>query len=957
MNNMPNYKCGICDNDSSQISHHKTHLKTKGHKQLKTIKKLELEKLSEEELQETYKKIDIDVIIKDMETMKQSKRVINKKTEGEIMDHISSREALKDKIHQIHNYLRNNGAGYGMSALKVFNVLYGLNRIEKYELFEDTGLHPICRFSNLLAMANSKEALANDELAGFITGIGEEHLLALLAGNEKVKSILYYDIPRKIKSEALAFVIKEIDDISKIEDKFDVQLSGKVYEYFIGRDDTAISELGAYFTDRHITNFVYNVLLKPEPKEDGTVHSMADMFGGSGGFTVGYANYLAEHYGEELNRKSLVDNIYHYDMNDDVIKSAALELFCITREFPDMEKNILTQNSFTEEIVDNDKSQPRKFHYIVTNPPYGGDKSSKTDKMIKRDKVINFIKEELVKEDTYTEEQLKHFEKQMKGLQQDNKNDKAELDKHKVTIEKSSNRIKALADEYGISGNDKECVSLVLMMDCLEEGGTAIGVLKEGVFFNKSYKALREALLLNYNVRKVISVPADQFENTSTKTSIIVFDNTEEKTSVVEFGELKVDKYEEDIIELVEGKFKLMECKDEIKENGVYEEHISSASIEEILETKTISLNGKDYNKKIIVPGEGYELVKLGDICDFKPKSKKINIDTFRLVKIKDIDNNKIINFDEINKKDVKTSNICEYGDIIISNVRPKSSKVCFINKNINDLDKYCFTMPKIRINKDNKYNSFILYCSLFPYVDNFEKDLCTGSTYPTFKIDQLKEYSISLPKSPQKIKEWTDKISAPYEEKNMKELRVEELEKEVQERIKHITENEECEEVELGDLCSIKCGKNLPKNKCVAGEYNVFGGGESRYTHNEYNCVGWFILISRVGKNSISIINERFYLTDNGFVLDFKQYNKYLGYYIFNHNYLISNISNGTNQKVISKSKLEKIKLPIPKNKQLITDLEPMFQEIEQLQEEVKNADKLFNQYIQELGAEAIQN
>ena len=53
----------------------------------------------------------------------------------------------------------------------------------------------------------------------------------------------------------------------------------------------------------------------------------------------------------------------------------------------------------------------------------------------------------------------------------------------------------------------------------------------------------------------------------------------------------------------------------------------------------------------------------------------------------------------------------------------------------------------------------------------------------------------------------------------------------------------------------------------------------------------------------------------------------------------------------------LDKFNIKIPKNKQLITDLEPMFQEIEQLQEEVKNADKLFNQYIQELGAEAIQN
>ena len=275
-----------------------------------------------------------------------------------------------------------------------------------------------------------------------------------------------------------------------------------------------------------------------------------------------------------------------------------MKLFCITRKFPDMEKNILTQNSFTENIIDNDNNLPRKFHYIVTNPKYGGDKSSKTDKMIKRDKVINFIKEELKKEDTYTEEQLKNFEKQIKGLQQDNKKDKAELDKHKVTIEKSSKRIQNLAAKYGISGNDKECVSLVLMMDCLEEGGTAVGVLKEGVFFNKSYKTMREALLLNYNVRKVISVPADQFENTSTKTSIVVFDNTEEKTSVVEFSELKVEKYEEDVIQLEGDTFKLMECKEEIKENGVYEVQIASANIDEILGTETISLNGKDYIKR-----------------------------------------------------------------------------------------------------------------------------------------------------------------------------------------------------------------------------------------------------------------------------------------------------------------------------------------------------------------------
>ena len=48
-------------------------------------------------------------------------------------NNITNKEALKDKIHEIHNYLRNNAAGYGMVALKVFNLLYGLKKIEENE--------------------------------------------------------------------------------------------------------------------------------------------------------------------------------------------------------------------------------------------------------------------------------------------------------------------------------------------------------------------------------------------------------------------------------------------------------------------------------------------------------------------------------------------------------------------------------------------------------------------------------------------------------------------------------------------------------------------------------------------------------------------------------------------------------------------------------------------------------
>lgn len=103
-------------------------------------------------------------------------------------------------------------------------------------------------------------------------------------------------------------------------------LSGKIYEYFIGRDETAITELGAYFTDRHITNYIYeNLNLKIT--EDGKIGSMIDPFGGSGGFTTGYIDYMKNKFQDKIDWETEMDKVYHYDMNEDVIKSAGLEFF------------------------------------------------------------------------------------------------------------------------------------------------------------------------------------------------------------------------------------------------------------------------------------------------------------------------------------------------------------------------------------------------------------------------------------------------------------------------------------------------------------------------------------------------------------------------------------------------------------------------------------------------------
>jgi hypothetical protein len=51
----------------------------------------------------------------------------------------------------------------------------------------------------------------------------------------------------------------------------------------------------------------------------------------------------------------------------------------------------------------------------------------------------------------------------------------------------------------------------------------------------------------------------------------------------------------------------------------------------------------------------------------------------------------------------------------------------------------------------------------------------------------------------------------------------------------------------------------------------------------------------------------------------------------------------------------LKQIKIKIPKDKSLITALEPLFNEVEKLEELIKNDEKLFKEYLEELAKDAI--
>ena len=944
------YTCEICKTKPDQLSHHKTHLDTQKHKDKKELFELKLSKLSSKELQKLYNTTDISIIVDENETntyvpIEHNKKLINsnsndkvddihnkemsddEKQKVELSNNVSNKEALKDKIHEIHNYLRNNGAGYGMNALKVFNLLYGLKKMEEKKLLDKVNLkRPDCEFSYLLKIANENkdEQLTELILDSVSTSIYKSN----------IADLLFYEIPTNIKSSVFAHLIKEIEKITVIEKTCNVLLSGKIYEYFIGRDESAISELGAYFTDRHIVDYIYKKL-DPEINEDGSINSMIDMFGGSGGFTTGYINYLNDKY-DNINWKNNINKVYHFDMNEDVIKSAGLEFFCLTGVLPNMKDNLKYKNSFTDEF------NSKKFMNVITNPPYGGDKTTQSDTQIKRKKIKEYIKKELL---TIKDElKIKTRLRQIKKIEDQEKQEKKDSDKTKVSVEMCSQRIIKYAKDNKLTGNDKESSSLILIMDLVDVNGTAIGVLKEGVFFNKTYKDIRKCLVENFNVREIISVPQDQFENTSTKTSIVIFDNTKEKTTKVIFSDLVVKRYTEDKFEEIGNEIVLTENKDDIC--GINDKLISEASKDEILKNPICSLNGKDYNKKEIIVGEGYELVKLGDKCNCLTTTKHCT----NIAK----SSGKFKFYNSSQNSDLYVD-FCEVKDYSIILGQGGNFNIHF-DKDFTPSKHVCVIQS---IEKNIELLKYFYY--IIPELQKFF--ITNGSTISWLNKTNIKDFNIPIPKSKQKITEWVNKISKPYDKKNKNEELIMKLEEQIRDKIRDIGGNEDCDEVEFDSLLSYlpKINKYKATDGFITGLYKFYTSSQDKILYrDDYEFEDTCILIGRGGNPSIHLTSKFSVSHDDVYVIKLKDdKNKGLLQFVFNYlktnMNLISGSFKGSTIKHSSKEGLSKIKLKIPKNKKLIKDFDPLFQEIDKLQTEMKEAESQYKKLIKELSEEAI--
>jgi hypothetical protein len=754
---------------------------------------------------------------------------------------INSEEDLQGYFHSVHSFIRNRFGLYGKAALQFFNFFFVLKVIEplienktldfNQNLEPDDEDYIDCRFSVLCNMNN-------EELK-----IERTHEIKKRIFNSEHKETFFMNFPLDrfdVKKQNLTNFLNKLNVLTpEIMDQYHVY--GRVYEYFLGhitgrnsgsRSGSQMEDLGQFFTSRHLVRYC---IAKVKPTiENDIVPKMGDFYCGSGGFITEYIRYL--NYHNNIDWTDNIDNIYGFDTDAEILKSARVDIMTLTNSFykekkddDDDEHTYVFKNNFRnvntfEENCDNMDNQQIRVNFNFTNPPYGNSgKTTDEDKI----KLSGAGKE------------IKHVA--MYGS----------INNNKITFKPTKSK------PFMINGDNKETISILHGMGVLAKDGIYCGVLKEGCFFDKKFQDLRTNLCKFYEVQYVISVPQDDFLNTSTKTSILIFKNSGKATTEIKFCELDIIKSDNKIIGFNEINSQTKQTVNTftssnyefVKKDGDY----LRVEFDE-LEKNGFSFNFKNYIKEEIKVGTGFKVVRLGDILIYQPKSKR---------KAGDETEDGLFRFYTSSDK-IKKCSFLDFTNKLCLIIGTGGKGSLFI-----DTDFSC-SADNFVCQTDDENLTWYIYYYLKHNWDKFIYKMFNGSTLGHVNKENLNNYDIPIPESIETIKLYLDYLGPANQTLQTLQTLQTQKEASICGKIKLLTmmgtEGVDYDEYKLGDIITTKPGKFNTKNMSNTGEYPFYNASVNNPigTHNEY-CFdgGKYLLFIKSGGNANNKIS-----TTNGLAL-----------------------------------------------------------------------------------------
>lgn len=200
------------------------------------------------------------------------------------------------------------------------------------------------------------DRLKNETSFGGFKKFMDSVKLAIAGDNESLPLIKDEDVKK----------IYEIIDSTKPLHGTGFDLFGAVYEMFASPKEK--KDFGEYFTRRHYAHIFSKLLLRNEKYYDSTKEfTILDPACGTGGFLTESFKVLKNNYEKSKTyngaTKDFLENncFYGIDVREENISRTKLNMFLVG----DGHTNMFQSNTLTHNFGD------QKFHYIITNPPYG----------------------------------------------------------------------------------------------------------------------------------------------------------------------------------------------------------------------------------------------------------------------------------------------------------------------------------------------------------------------------------------------------------------------------------------------------------------------------------------------------------------------------------------------------------------------------------------------------------
>lgn len=725
---------------------------------------------------------------------------------------------FESSINAIRDILRKNGIT-GQDSIKhciVFVLCRYLDE-SKCELYGMDGNYSFDKFVEVAEDDENKlmEKFYNKTVNCFIGQL-----------NKKLHFKMEFKLDNK---KYLGQILKKLESIDIDDLNLNFDIIGTIYELHLktGTDNSAMRDLGQYYSSRHIINYMIK-LCDPKLKSNKKIESICDPTCGSGGFLSMSIRYLNSKYPNKIDWSTNKSQIYGFDITENNVHLTSLNLLLETGELFD---TICKQDSLYNDLKNEDTNEILDgVDIILANEPFG-----------------------------------------LKNLV------------HASCCEKVKN--------LKIRGTKGEPLFLQLMSESLNPGGRCAVIVPEGVLFNDSelHKGTRKHLIEKYNLKKIVLMSDTFFMNTNVKCAVLYWTNDEEKTSQVEYYDIKY----------VDG---------EIKET-----HLLTVSKEQI-KSMDYYLGINKYTEKEETKFSGVEYKKLGDICEFKSKSKRPASYGNEMGKYPFYTSSNIL------------SKFCD---------EPDYTEECLIfgtggNANVKISKNFSCSADNFIIKIKDVNTKYVYFWCL----NNIDKinELFHGATIKHLSKADIENLEIPIP-SLENQQQIVDALDLYYTQIESNKKSIEAYETFKKDQVNFSTIN--CATKSLGDICDIKGGKRLPKGETYVNNSDYYylqvGDIDNKFTDMKfideknyklllnYKLNKDDIVISiagSIGKVGYFQLNKNVILTENACKCTNVSISKKYLYYILNSDESQKYFQNEYKQVTIPKlslNNLSNLKIPIP--------------------------------------------